>query len=251
MNDFPITFWNKIKLRNKPSYLFFILAIVFGLFDFNILGGLLAFAAAWTFERLVPPKPDVSKGVMRNRTKGVINIYAIAILSQMSDLYVKAAELDQLNSVGRAVGVSTEWAIGSSSGYYYSITIFTTFISIWLFVQASLAKRTAASTWRWIFLSFAVVSLPLMHLIFGPLWLLINIALIVVLLVSTFMFRLPREWPIATPAAVPTQLPSLPPTRTGLLEAELVALKRMLDSDLLSQEEFLFQKQEILSRHGE
>ena len=240
-----IVIWNKIKLRNRPSYLFFTISILLGLIFASIPGGFLGLAVAWTFERLNPPKPVISKGVIRNRTKGIINIYAIFILSRMLKFYLIGQQLDQLNSVGRIAGVATEWALGSSSGYNFSIVSYSVFISVWLFVQASFAKRANVSSWRWIFLGFAVASFPYMHTLFGPLWFLANLASIFVLLVSSLMFRLPQEWPTAMPPLLPPQ----PAVQALSIEAELVVLKRMLDSDLLSQDEFSLQKQEILQRH--
>ena len=234
--------WNIIKLRKRPNYPFFILSILLGLIVFGIPGALLALAGAWTFERLAPPGLTASKGVIRDRTKGIINTYAIVVILRMLYFYLEAMQLDQMNSVGWAAGVSTEWAIGSSSGFNFSIVIFSVFISVWLFVQSSLAKRAGVGHWRGIFLFFAVSSLPFMHFIFGSLWFLNNLALIVVLIVSSFKFRLPREWP----AAMPPVLPAQQATRASSIEAELIVLKRMLDSDLLSQEEFSSQKQELL-----
>jgi len=163
MKDSLIRFWNKIKLRNKPSYPFFILSILLGLILLNTLGAILALAVAWTFERLVPPSPKVPGGVMRNRTKNLLNIFAVTILLRMLYFFIQADELDRMNSVGWAVGVPTEWAIGSSSGFNSSISFFSIFISIWLFVQASYAKRCGKYYWRMIFICFGVASLPLMH----------------------------------------------------------------------------------------
>lgn len=155
-----IALWNHIKLRSKPSYTFFTLSILFGLITGNIFGGALALALTWAFERFVPPKPILSKGIMRNRTKGVINIISIAVLIQMANFYIQAAQLDSYNSVGRITGIPTEWAFGSSMGHRIWINCWSFVIAAWLGYQASLAKRIGMVHYRWIFASFAVVFLP-------------------------------------------------------------------------------------------
>ena len=239
-----IDFWNHIKLRSKPSYTFFTLSILFGLITGNILGGTLGLALAWAFERIVPPKPLFSKGIMRNRTKGIINIIVVALLFRMANFYIEAAQLDSYNNVGRIAGVSTEWAFGSSAGHRIWINCWSFVIAAWLGYQASLAKRICMVNYRWIFASFAVVLLPFVSFFLGPLWLLVVGSLMIFLLISSITFRLPLQWPVAAPLPLPIQ----PETQVGMIEKDLTILKRLLDSGMLSQEEFSFKKQEILLR---
>ncbi len=239
-----IAFWNHIKLRSKPSYAFFTLSILFGLITGNIFGGALALALAWAFEWFVPPKVIFSKGMMHNRTKGIINIIVVALLFRMANFYIQAAQLDSYNSVGRIAGIPTEWAFGSSAGHRIWINCWSFVIAAWLGYQASLAKRIGMVHYRWIFASFAVVLLPFVSFFLGPLWLLAVGSLMIFLLISSITFRLPLQWPVVVVSPLPVQSE----TQLEGFEMDLTILKRLLDSGVLSQEEFTSKKQEILTR---
>lgn len=236
-----------LGLKSKPSFGFLALMLLIGFMWIPqlLIGPALLFGIWYLIERLLPSKPIRGRGLMQNRTKAALNAIAMFLLSMMIVLFGESAQIAQYNLPAQLAGYGSPF--GSGAEQKAVITFYSLLVAAWLGYQAYLAKKAQQIQWMWIFGAFAVAYLPFFHFFLGPLWILVDTILILVLAVSSFAFRLPREWPEPARSSF-TPPPPLPARES--LETELLSLKRLLDQGLLNQQEHDSQKQNILRKHG-
>ena len=236
-----------LGLKSKPSFGFLALMLLLGfmLLSEFMIGPIFLLGIWYVIERFLPTKPVGGGGLMRNRTKAALDAISIVLLARMINLFIESVQIAQYNLPAQLAGFGSPF--GSGAGQSAGIALYSLFVAAWLGYQAYLAKKANQIHWMWVFGSFAVAYLPFFHFFLGPLWMVVDLILILVLMVSIFAFRLPQEWPAAAQPSFPTP-PPLPVPES--LETELVSLKRLLDQNLLSQEEYDTQKQNILRKHS-
>lgn len=235
-----------LGLKSKPSFAFLALMLLIGFMWIPqfLIGPALLFGIWYLIERLLPSKPIRGRGLMRNRTKAALNAIAIVLLMTMIAMFGESVRIAQYNLPTQLAGYGSPF--GSGAEQRGTIALCSLIVAVWLGYQAYLAKNSQQIQWMWIFGAFAVAYLPFFHFFLGVLWILVDAVLILLLAVSSFVFRLPQEWPEPAP---PSFAPQPPPMRETL-EAELHSLKRLLDQGLLNQQEYDAQKQNILRKHG-
>jgi hypothetical protein len=218
--------------KSKPSWGFIAALGLAGLFIGNIFISALTIAAAFFIEKKFPSKPICGAGLMRNRTKAVLNLIACFALVQMIRLYPAIWETDLF-------ATTTGW--GNSSNLRGMMNLLGLCLAAWLGYQSFLAKKTNQPAWFWIFGSLAVAYLPFLHFFLGMLWMAVDIAVIILLLVSTIKFKLPTAYPVVDRGVSSTR-------NAPSLEEELRSLKKLQDDTLITQEEFEEQKRSILEK---
>jgi hypothetical protein len=223
---------NNPGIKSKPSWGLILTLGFAGLFIGNFFISIIAMAAAYFIERKFPSKPISGAGLMRNRTKAVLNLLACGALVYMIRLYPVIWETDLFAR-------TTGW--GNSSGLRGMMNLLGLCLASWFGYQSFMAKKTNQPAWFWIFGCLAVAYLPFLHFFLGMLWIAVDIVVIILLLVSTIKFKLP------------TAYPEIPPTvslsrNSQTLEEELRSLKKLQDDALINQEEFEEQKKAVLEK---
>jgi hypothetical protein len=223
---------NSPVIKSKPSWGFILSLGLAGLLLGNFLISIIAMAAAYFIERKFPSKPISGAGLMRNRTKAVLNLLACGALVYMIRLYPAIWETDLFAR-------TTGW--GNSSGLRGMMNLLGLCLASWFGYQSFLAKKTNQPLWFWIFGSLSVAYLPFLHFFLGMLWVAVDIVVIILLLVSTIKFKLPTAYPVISPAVSASR-------NAPTLEEELRSLKKLQDDALITQEEFEDQKRAILEK---
>jgi hypothetical protein len=223
---------NSPSIKSKPSWGFILSLGLAGLLLGNIFISLITFSAAYFIEKHFPSKPISGAGLMRNRTKAVLNLLACGALVYMIRLY---PAIWQTDFFARTTG----W--GDSSDLRGMMNLLALCLASWFGYQSFLAKKTNQPLWFWIFGSLAVAYLPFLHFFLGILWIAVDIVVIILLLVSTIKFKLPTAYPVISPAVSLSR-------NSQTLEEELRSLKKLQDDALINQQEFEEQKRAILEK---